>query len=209
MSWLGLEGKDWAIVVATLVGPIAAVQAQKFVERARQRMRAKEWVFHTLMAYRGARMNPEFVRALNTINIAFYGHRRFGRMWRTKREQKVLDAWNQYMRHVSQPAANDGWAAWNATTDELLVQVLSTIGEQIGYEFDRDTLKAGNYTPQGQVDLEREWMLLRRGMIGVLDGRFAIPVELRTPPIAAAAEAQPPLPLHGGGPGPVAELAPP
>ena len=198
MSMLGIEGKEWAIIFATLAGPILAVQAQKWVERARQRSQRKDWIFHTLMAYRGSRMNSEFVRALNMISLAFYGKRFFGRPWRSRKEQAVLDAWQEYFRHVSHPAPRDQWQAWNATTDEMLVNVIRAIGEQVGYELDREAIRAGGYTPQGPVDLENELTLMRRGLIAVLDGRIAIPVSIRDQ--AEPPPPQPALPLIGGGP---------
>ena len=53
---------DWlwpaATVLATVVGPILAVQAQKAVERAQERSRRKSWVFHQLMATRASRLSP-------------------------------------------------------------------------------------------------------------------------------------------------------
>jgi hypothetical protein len=63
---------DWAIVSATLLGPILAVQAQKWLERWRDYRNRKMWVFQTLMATRAARLEAEHVRALNMIDLVFY-----------------------------------------------------------------------------------------------------------------------------------------
>jgi hypothetical protein len=81
---------DWAIVFATLMGPVLAVQAQKWIESLRRTSEAKDLIFKSLMATRGARLSPEHVRALNMIDLTFYGK---GVSRRTKMEQNVLDAW--------------------------------------------------------------------------------------------------------------------
>jgi len=59
-----MQVSEILIVCATVVGPILAVQAQKAVERARERRGRKAWLFHSLMATRAARVSPEHVQAL-------------------------------------------------------------------------------------------------------------------------------------------------
>ncbi|MHA6848823.1 DUF6680 family protein [Ralstonia syzygii] len=61
----GLEAKDWVMVGATIAGPILAVQAQKWVERAREATNRRSLIFTTLMATRQSRISMEHVRALN------------------------------------------------------------------------------------------------------------------------------------------------
>ena len=103
-----MEGKEsaivfatWAIVFATLLGPILAVQVQKVIERIKERHSRKTWVFQTLMATRGQRVAPNHVQALNMIDLAFYGARRLGLHHRTKSEQSVIDAWHEYLPYGS------------------------------------------------------------------------------------------------------------
>jgi hypothetical protein len=66
-----LDLKDWSIIGATILGPILAVQAQKWVEIIRERRGRKLWIFHTLMATRAARTSTEHVQALNMIDLIF------------------------------------------------------------------------------------------------------------------------------------------
>jgi len=56
---------DWAVVFATLAGPILAVWASEWRQRRRAVHERKEWVFRTLMTTRGAKMQPLHVEALN------------------------------------------------------------------------------------------------------------------------------------------------
>jgi len=61
---------DALIILATLFGPIAAVQAQKWIERAREKRASKVNIFNTLMATRG-------------IRIASMDHVKAGTAWGT------------------------------------------------------------------------------------------------------------------------------
>jgi hypothetical protein len=46
----GMNTSDWAIICATLLGPVLAVQAQKWVERATESRRRRKWIFETIMS---------------------------------------------------------------------------------------------------------------------------------------------------------------
>ena len=52
------KGADIAIVVATLLGPVLAVQAQKWLERGREITQRRAWIFRTLMATRATNLSP-------------------------------------------------------------------------------------------------------------------------------------------------------
>ena len=54
---------DALLVLATLLGPVLAVQAQKFVERWREANERRHGVFKTLMATRAARLSPDHIRS--------------------------------------------------------------------------------------------------------------------------------------------------
>jgi hypothetical protein len=162
---------DWAIVLATLLGPILAVQAQKWLERWRDYRNRKMWVFQTLMATRAAWLEPERVRALNMIDLVFYGRRRFGRNWRSDTEQAVLDAWKIVLDELSDPwndkVNND--ARLTRRTD-LFINLLVAMGEDVRYRFDRVQLKNGAYFPTGHGTTTAEQNELRRLAIQLLKG---------------------------------------
>ena len=67
-------------VIVTLISPVVAVQVQKFIKRYTDRKTLKIDIFKQLMATRSqnARLSNEHVRALNMIDIAFYGRVRKG-----------------------------------------------------------------------------------------------------------------------------------
>jgi hypothetical protein len=122
-----------AIIIATLLGPILAVQAQKAVERARERNNRKSWVFHTLMATRAARLSADHVQALNMIDLAFYGKRIFGIHRRSKKETIVLDAWHEYLDHLNTKYEEDNFSLWVTKGDELFVNLLFSLADDVGF----------------------------------------------------------------------------
>lgn len=84
---------DALLIAATFAGPIAAVQAQKWIERSREKHQRRLTIFHTLMATRAARANSvEHVQALNSIDLFFDG--------RGAKVKAVRNAWGVYLDHL-------------------------------------------------------------------------------------------------------------
>lgn len=174
---------DIAIIVATLLGPILAVQAQKAVERARERHSRKSWVFHQLMATRAGRVSPEHVQALNMIDLAFYGNRVLGIHRRKKTEQAVIDAWREYRDHLNTKADDEALRIWHIKGDELFINMLFTMAVDVGYKFDRVQLKRGAYSPIAHGELEDQQRAIRNLTIGVLSGDLPLKMEVTSLPI--------------------------
>jgi uncharacterized protein DUF6680 len=156
---------DWAIVLATLLGPVLAVQAQKWIERVRARNGRKEHIFQTIMTTRGHRVSAEHVRALNMIDLAFTGIRVFGTQYRGSSEQAVVDAWRVYHDHLNSLPENAGQEqalAWDRRCTELLVDLLVAMAKDLNYHFDRVQLLKGVYVPKAHGDAEAEQQVMRR-----------------------------------------------
>lgn len=177
---------DWLIVVATLSGPVLAVQAQKWIERASERRKRKDWVFQTLMATRSARLSPEHVRALNMIELAFYGPRRFSKQ--SENDRKVIASWREYLDHfwgIGEHPSEDAARAWSLTGDELLINLLDNMGTSLNYEFDRVQLKKGWYSPKAHGNLEADQEAIRTGIASLLAGRTSLKMDVVSFPPAA------------------------
>lgn len=80
---------DWITVLAIIAGPILAVQAQKWVERVREKKNQRLWVFKRLMTTRGATVSLGHVEALNAIDLEFAG--------RSKKDEQVRRRWREYL----------------------------------------------------------------------------------------------------------------
>jgi hypothetical protein len=175
---------EWLIIGAALAGPIFAVQAQKWLERSRASAARKGWVFETLMATRGARISLEHVRALNSIDLVFYGARVFGVARRSRESQAVIDAWRDYHNHLSpvgdaQPKTSEAKNIWDARGDELFLNLLTALATANNYKFERDQLRLGGYSPQAHFNTEVEQNVLRRMCLELLAGDRELPLAVK------------------------------
>jgi hypothetical protein len=175
--------KDWLVIVAALLGPILAVQAQKAVEGLRERRGRKLWVFHNLMATRAGRLSADHVQALNMIDLAFYGSRIFGISRRSRSEQAVIDAWREYHDHLGDKFDEESFAMWNTKGDELFINLLFAIAKDVGFKFDRVQLKKGSYTPIAHGNLEYEQNAIRKLALKLLSGESSLKMDVASFPI--------------------------
>ena len=181
--YFNLELKDWAVIGATVLGPILAVQAQKAVESFRQRRHRKTTLFEQLMATRASRLSPEHVRALNMIDLVFYGERTLGFLRRSPKEQRILDAWKEYLDHLNNKAVEDQLSLWGAQGDELFTNILFAISEDLSYTFDRVQLKRGAYSPIAHGEIEAEQTELRKAALSLVTGQHALKMNVVGLPI--------------------------
>jgi len=155
-----MKTSDWLMLLAVLLSPLIAVEVQRWIERHRRRQDQKIWVFQTLMATRAARVSPEHVRALNMIDVTFYGRRLFFMSLRSGSETRVLAAWKEYLDQLNaHSGANnqDAFQRWATRGDELFSNLLYTMGKDLGYSFDRMQLMRNIYVPIAQGTLEAEF----------------------------------------------------
>lgn len=143
------------------------------VERSRETVQRRNLIFSTLMATRQARVSLDHVRALNSIDLAFYGRRMLGRAWRTRRSQAVLDAWHDYHAHLSLPAEQRPKTEadrrdWDGRGDELFTNLLDRVASATNFKFERVQLKGGSYSPEAHGTVELEQQAMRRLSIEVL-----------------------------------------
>ena len=139
---------DALLIAATFAGPIAAVQAQKWIERSREKRQKRLVIFHMLMATRAARANStEHVQALNSIDLFFDGT--------DTKERAVRNAWGVYLDHLNVEMGNmtpDQVRIHNDRAVDLLVELLHKISEVLGYDFTTVQLKRGGYYPLGHFN---------------------------------------------------------
>lgn len=179
---------EWMLAASALIGPVLAVQAQKWVERAREAYHRRNWVFSTLMATRQARVSFEHVRALNSVDLAFYGSRLLGRAWRMPSSQAVLDAWHDYHSHLSlsgelRPKTEGESRDWQGRGDELFTNLLERLALAMDYKFERVQLKAGSYSPEAHINQEFEQQTMRRLSLDILSGNKSLCMEVKAWPV--------------------------
>ena len=86
--------ENYALMAATLIGPILAIQAQKWIERWTEKRNRKLDLFKTLMATRAYRLSHAHVEALNMIEIEFYD-------CRNSKGKKVMESWRSYFDNLA------------------------------------------------------------------------------------------------------------
>ena len=163
---------DWsagAIVIATIMGPVLAVQAQKYLERHRDQKRAKDAIFRVLMATRASRLAPDHVQALNGIELAFYGGR--------EGEKKVREAWKAYHDHLNDKSYQpDRTAEWITRQIDLFIDLLHEMAVCLGYDFDKTHIKNSWYSPEAHGTIEQQWNEIRGALADILTGKRFFPV---------------------------------
>ena len=164
-------------VAATFRAPINALRVQREADEEREKRGRKLWIFKTLMGNRASRLNPNFVQALNMIDIEFID----------PTEKGVRDSWKELLDH---------YTSWGAKTEaqrkvdeqrdierstDLLAEMLVKMGKELGYDFDKVYIKKGFYYPEGLGNLEAEQHALRRSLLSLLSGSgLKLPVAVFT-----------------------------
>lgn len=176
---------EWAIVFATLFGPIFAVQAQKRLEQLRERFNRKVWVFSTLLNTRVQRLSRDHVRALNMIDVAYYGSRLFGLRYQSRAEKVVVSAWNVYLDNLSTEVTgitDAQWAVLNAKRTELFIDLLWAISKSVGYDFDRLHLQKSVYLPVAHGKQEEQEEAFRAAALEVFSGSKSLKLDIASLP---------------------------
>ncbi len=159
---------DLAIVFATLLGPILAVQVQKSLERWREESARRERIFKTLMATRAARLAPNHIEALNMINIEFPAGKQF---------KKVRSAWKAYFMHLSEPTPEEALQpVYFAKRSELFTDLLYEMGAALGYDFDKTEISKEAYSTVFHEKAENDINTIREKFAQILNGKAALPM---------------------------------
>jgi hypothetical protein len=157
---------DMAIIVATLAGPILAVQAQKWLERGRAIQDRRNHIFRVLMGTRAATLSPGHVEALNAVPVEFYGTK--GKL------KQINDAWKLYLDlHAPDLVTNE---AWMQKRQDLFIDLLHLISQSLGYGFSRSQLARDIYNPRAHDELENEQTIIRKGFVKLFNGEASLPM---------------------------------
>ncbi|WP_159013794.1 DUF6680 family protein [Acidisoma sp. S159] len=146
---------DWLIICATIVGPVLAVQAQKWVEGYREVRAQKVTVFSTLMITRATKLAVDHVKALNTIDIVF------------RNDKSVTDVWREYYELLSTE---------NPTSrrNDKFVDLMFAMSSSLKFGFDKVMLQRVIYLPQGHVNAEVIQAEIQQNLNLMLSGQRVI-----------------------------------
>jgi hypothetical protein len=179
----GFSISDGLLVAATLLGPVLAVQAQKFVEMARERRSRKLQLFSILMATRATRLANNHVEALNAIELVFDPKKR--------REKAVIDALRIYYDKLNEGVGDQAdphaIRAWTEKCQDLFIELLFAMSTALGHAFDRVQLKRGIYYPVAHGEANLAQRVILQGLSKVLSGQQAIPMDVVKFPVSEEA----------------------
>lgn len=153
----------WLYMLTIVLAPLIAVQVTEFVNRRRQALERRMWIFRTLMSTRQNRLSIEHVQALNSIDIEFKG----------RRSQSVVSAWKAYENHLNTAASPD---VWLARGNDLFFDLLYEMARSLGYSMDKTDIRSTGYSPMAYGKLNLDQQQLRQYLLEVLEGKRAIPI---------------------------------
>jgi len=163
-----LKAGEWITIAAIVVGLLAAVLTQLWIQR-RQRVREQKlYVYGTLMSLRATWVHVDFVRAMNYVDVVFH------------KQKAVRDKRKVLMEHIAAKRKDDGsfeLVDWDRAAD-LLAEMLDLMGKQLGYKFEHTQIKQTAYYPVAHGKLDELTLTLREKGIAVLEGRTAIKVKV-------------------------------
>ena len=161
-----MQLNDWLVVLATLLSPLIALQVSEQITRRRQVRDEQFRVFKTLMSTRASNLDPRHVECLNLIDVVFHSS--------SKKEVEIRRLWKQYLHHLGD--RNYSKESWGAKRVELLVELLHSMANFLGYDFDKTHITTQCYYPDGYGDLENEQGTIRRAWAEILSGKRSLPM---------------------------------
>ncbi len=180
-TYWALKTGEWITIAAILVGPIAAVLAQLWIQARRQKRDQKMWVYGTLMSFRATWVAPDFVRAMNFVDVVFHKNADV----RAKRKEWLASIRNRNLD--GSPIQVD----WNKAED-LFAELLDLMGKELGYDFAHTEIKDTAYYPEGHEKMDRAAIELREKGLAVLEGKANIGVVVHAPTAAPAPQSTAP-----------------
>lgn len=159
---------QWVNLAAILLGPILAVIITRIIDSRRDRYARRMHVFRELMRNRRNALSPDYVGALNLVEVEFYG------------EKDIEATWKALMIQLSTEAGEgeDKLKAWNEEIRARTTRLIHAMGKSLRFNMEQLDILAGGYAPRGWEDVEVEVRYFRRLMIETLRGDRRLPVSV-------------------------------
>jgi hypothetical protein len=173
---------EWWVVLATLTGPIVAVQTQKWIERATEKRRRRYVIFNALMANRATKLADDYVRALNLIDIEFLPGK-----FRPAKNRAVINAWRALFGELHNgPKEGETniqlYDAWNHRCEDRLVELLAAMSTALGFPFSNEELRRGIYYPKGHGERDQAQLAILNGVRQLVEGKQSLPMRITDAP---------------------------
>lgn len=160
---MDIKFTDCMIAAATLLGPVLAVQAQKWIERGRALKDRQRSLFLTLMATRATTLSPAHVEALNSVPVEFYAPNNVVL-------KAIRDDWHSYMDHLNATGEQAVTELWQKTRADLMVALLFGMARYLKYDLSKSQIARDVYLPQAHTNAELEQLIIRQSLVKALTG---------------------------------------
>ncbi len=162
---------DWtafAIVLATMLGPVLAVWASEIRQKRTQARDGRVWIFRTLMTTRSTRMSLDHVTALNHIDFAFPNDK----------YHLITDAWGLYRDHLNKGPGDtkESLDRWLDMGDTLLADLIHLMATDLNIPFQKTFIKRSAYYPKGYADAEIQHHEIRSLLLELLKNERSLSV---------------------------------
>ncbi len=164
----GLTVAEWLTLAAIILGPILAVVTQLWMQARKSKRDTKLWVFNTLMSYRALIVSPNFVQAFNLIDAVFY------------KNAEVRKKRKEFMDVVTAATGRDLTPPEIEKAKDLVAEMLSKMGSELGYDFDHTQIKDTGFYPVALGRLDNAALALREKGLAVLEGKANIGVVIKS-----------------------------
>ncbi len=172
-------------ILAIFIGPFFAIRMQKRIEKDALRESKQHDIFRTLMATRANRISIKHVEALNLISMDFSENK--------ESEQPIIVAWESLLdQYNDYPVYNnyDDKSRYSIDlqiaekeSSKYLIELLSEMSKCLGYGFKKIDIKNGCYAPVGHSEKDNEEILIRKSLVGVLQGYMPVSVNVKDSPV--------------------------
>ncbi|MBD9373194.1 hypothetical protein IB238_11245 [Rhizobium sp. ARZ01] len=170
---IDLSNIDWAVVLATLVGPIVAVGITLWHQSRSSTIEGRRELFVTMMKTRRHPTNSEFVGALNLVPVHFYG------------DKNVMERYSDLMKTFDDAMWLNSEAVPRLVdqVETKVAYLLSEVSKAVGRPVEQLHVLRGAYAPQGWQDEEVAQKRMRDALSSVLSGERPVSVAVVYPPV--------------------------
>jgi uncharacterized protein DUF6680 len=158
----------WAVVLATIAGPISAVLITRWNDHRREMRNRLLHVYRVLMSTRKMAISEEHVGAINLVEVEFHG------------VKPVIEAWSSYLTHLNSPSPSGASTAqietWEDRRGELLAILLVKIAAHLGISKGEIEILHGGYAPQGWITRDQRFGAIQDYAIRLSQGQAVLPV---------------------------------
>lgn len=156
-------------LLAIALGPYFTLLISQNSDKNREQERRRWDIFCTLMRYREERLTPEFVGALNLIEVEFHNY------------YSVISAWRKYRDHMIVDLESEQTESHYNEMDTLREELFLEIARTFNVEIDRRDIEDG-YSPVGWEDKEKEEQHEKNLTLSILEGTRPLSVKLEGSP---------------------------